>query len=57
VAVVLQVFDRFGALHGRLAPAADMVMAALRAQLPIVIAVARVHHRRPIALYFALREE
>jgi len=54
---ILPVFDRFGALTARLAPAADMVMAALRAQLPIVIAVVACLVAAPIALYFALREE
>lgn len=41
----------------RLLPAADMVMAALRAQLPIVIGVAAFLIAMPVALYFALREE
>ena len=54
---VLPVFDRFGAFTARMAPAADMVMATLRAQLPIVIAVVACVVAAPIALYFALREE
>ena len=54
---VLPVFDRGFALTARLAPAADMVMATMRAQLPIVIAVAACLIAAPIALYFALREE
>jgi hypothetical protein len=54
---VLPVFDRFGAFTARLAPAADMVMATLRAQLPIVITVVACIVAAPIALYFALREE
>ena len=40
-----------------LLPAADMVIAALRAQLPIVIGVAAFLIAMPVALYFALREE
>ena len=54
---ILQVFDRFGAFTARLAPAADMVMAALRAQLPIVLVVAACLIAAPVALYFAFREE
>jgi len=54
---ILAVFDRFGAFTARLAPAADMVMATLHAQLPIVIAVLACIVAAPIALYFALREE
>jgi hypothetical protein len=50
-------FDRVGALTARLAPTADMVMATLRSQLPIVIAVAACLVAAPIALYLALREE
>jgi hypothetical protein len=51
------VFDRFGAFTARLAPTADMVMATLRGQLPIVLAVAACLIAAPVALYFALREE
>ena len=51
------VFDRAGAFTARLAPATDMLMAALRAQLPLVIAVLACIVAAPIALYFALREE
>jgi hypothetical protein len=51
------VFDRMGAYTARLVPAADMVMATLRADLPIVIAVAAGVIAMPVALYFALREE
>jgi hypothetical protein len=54
---ILPIFDRFGAFTARLAPAADMLMAALRAQLPIVITVVACIIAAPIALYFALREE
>jgi hypothetical protein len=54
---ILPVFDRFGTFTARLAPAADMVMATLRAQLPIVIVVAACLIAAPVALYFALREE
>jgi hypothetical protein len=54
---MLPVFDRMGALTARMAPAADMVMATLRAELPIVIAVAAGLIAAPVALYFALREE
>ena len=46
-----------GAFTARMAPAADMVMAALRAQLPIVLGVAAFLIAAPVALYFALREE
>jgi hypothetical protein len=46
-----------GAYTARLAPAADMVMATLRAQLPIVLGVAAFLIAAPVALYFALREE
>ena len=54
---VLPVFERFGAFTARMAPTADMVMATLRAQLPIVIAVVACLVAAPIALYFALRED
>jgi hypothetical protein len=54
---IVPVFDRLGAFTIRLAPAADMVMATLRAQLPIVIVVAACVIAAPVALYFALREE
>ena len=54
---LLPAFDRAGAFTARLAPAADMVMATLRAQLPIVITVAACLIAAPIALYYALREE
>ena len=54
---VLPFFDRFGALAARLAPAVDMVVAALRAQLPVVAAVVACLIAAPIGLYFALREE
>jgi hypothetical protein len=54
---VLPVFDRVGAFTARLAPAADMVMATLRAQLPIVLGIAVCLVAAPIALYFAFREE
>ena len=37
--------------------ATDAVMAALRAQLPIVIGVAAFFIAVPVALYLALREE
>jgi len=56
-ASLLPVFDRFGAFTARFAPAADMVMATLRAQLPIVITVVACVIAAPIALYYALREE
>ena len=46
-----------GAFTARMAPAADMVMAVLRAQLPIVLGVAAFLIAAPVALYFALREE
>jgi hypothetical protein len=58
---LLPVFSRLSAVRDRVAPvaetAADMVMATMRAQLPIVIAVAACLIAAPIALYFALREE
>jgi len=54
---ILPVFDRFGALTSRLAPTADMVLATLRGQLPIVIGLAAFLIFTPIALYLALREE
>lgn len=54
---MLPAFDRVGAFTARMAPAADMVMATLRAQLPIVIGVAAFLIAMPVALYFALREE
>jgi hypothetical protein len=54
---VVPFFDRCGALAARLAPAVDMVLAALRAQLPIVVAVVACLIAAPIGLYFALREE
>ena len=54
---VLPVFDRVGALTARFAPTADLVVATLRAQLPIVITVAACLVAAPIALYYALREE
>ena len=46
-----------GAFTARMAPAADMVMAVLRAQLPIVLGVAAFLIAAPVALYFAFREE
>ena len=52
-----QWFGSVGPLTARMAPAADMVMATLRAQLPIVIGVAAFLIAMPVALYFALREE
>jgi hypothetical protein len=54
---LLPVFDRFGAFAARLAPTADMVMATLRAQLPVVVTVVACLVAAPIALYYALREE
>ena len=54
---MLPAFDRVGAFTARMAPAADMVMATLRARLPIVIGVAAFLIAMPVALYFALREE
>ncbi|HZI82202.1 MAG TPA: hypothetical protein VFD69_21950 [Vicinamibacterales bacterium] len=54
---VLPAFDRVGALTARFAPTADMVLATLRAQMPIVIGVAACLIAAPIALYYALREE
>jgi hypothetical protein len=54
---VLSVFDRAGAFTARFAPTADMVVATMRAQLPIVITVAACLIAAPIALYYALREE
>ena len=54
---VLPAFDRVGALTAWFAPTADMVLATLRAQLPIVITVAACLVAAPIALYYALREE
>lgn len=54
---VLPAFGRVGALTARFAPTADMVLALLRAQLPIVIGVAAFLIAAPVALYFALREE
>jgi hypothetical protein len=54
---VLPVVDRFGAFTARFAPAADMVIATLRAQLPIVVTVVACVIAAPIALYYALREE
>jgi hypothetical protein len=58
---VLPVFDGLAAIRSRLTPVAfttaDMVMATLRAELPIVIAVAACLVAAPIALYYALREE
>lgn len=50
-------FDRFGAFTARMTPAADMVMAMVRGQLPIVLGVAAFLIVAPVALYFALREE
>ena len=54
---LLPAFDRAGAFTSRLAPTADMVIAMLRAQLPIVLGVAAFLVAAPIALYYALREE
>ena len=54
---LLPAFDRVGAFTARLAPTADMVIAMLRGQLPIVITVAACLIAAPIALYYALREE
>jgi hypothetical protein len=54
---VLPLFDRLVALGARLAPTVDMVMATLRAQLPVVVAVVACLIAAPIGLYFALREE
>lgn len=54
---LLPAFDRVGAFTARMAPAADMVMATLRAQLPIVLGVVAFLVAAPIALYYALREE
>ena len=50
-------FDRVGAFATRMAPAADMVMAIVRAQMPIVIGIAACLIAAPIALYYALRDE
>ena len=46
-----------GAFTARMAPAADMVLAMVRAQMPIVIGVVAFLIATPIALYYALREE
>lgn len=46
-----------GAFTARMAPATDMVMAMLRAQMPIVLGVVAFLVAAPIALYYALREE
>jgi hypothetical protein len=46
-----------GAITEKVTPAADIVVAALRAQLPTVIAVAVCAIAAPVALYFALRED
>jgi hypothetical protein len=54
---VAPAFDRVGALTARLAPAADMLMALVRAQMPLVLGVAACLIAAPIALYFAFREE
>lgn len=58
---LLPMFDSLAAIRGRVTPVAlgtaDMVMAMLRAELPIVIAVAACLIAAPIALYLALREE
>jgi hypothetical protein len=54
---MLPAFDRFGAFTARMAPAADMVVAIVRGQLPIVLGVAAFLIAAPVALYFALREE
>ena len=54
---MVPVFDRVGAFTARMAPAADMVVAMLRAQMPMVIGVVACVVAAPIALYFALREE
>jgi len=58
---VLPLFDGLAAIRSRLTPVAfttaDMVMATLRAELPIVIGVAACLVAAPVALYFALREE
>jgi hypothetical protein len=50
-------FDRVAAYTARFGPTADMVLATLRAQLPVVIGVAAFLIAAPVALYFALREE
>jgi hypothetical protein len=49
-------FDHAGAMTARFALTADMVLATLRAQLPIVIGVIAFLIAAPVALYFALRE-
>ena len=54
---ILPALDRVGAFTARVAPAADMVMATLRAQLPIVVGVVAFLIAAPVALYYALREE
>jgi hypothetical protein len=54
---VMPVFDRWGALTARLTPTADMLLATLSAQMPIVLGVAAFLIATPIALYYALREE
>jgi hypothetical protein len=54
---LLPVFARVGAVTARFEPAADVVLATLRAQLPIVIGLAAFLIAAPVALYFALREE
>jgi len=53
-------FDRMASLAGWMLPVAsatDAVMAALKAQLPIVLVVAACLVAVPVALYLALREE
>jgi len=54
---MLPAFERVGAFAAWMAPAADMVMATLRAQLPVVLGVVAFLIAAPVALYFALREE
>jgi hypothetical protein len=54
---VVPALDRWFAVSARLAPTADMVLATLRGQLPIVIGVGAFLIATPVALYFALREE
>ena len=54
---MLPAFDGVGAFSARMVPAAEMLMATLRAQLPIVLGVAAFLIAAPVALYFALREE
>jgi hypothetical protein len=54
---VVPAFDRWVAFTARLAPTADMVIATVQAQLPIVLGVVACLVAAPIALYLALREE